>query len=67
MKVKMLSMFWVSVCCMSLRRWVGNVWKVITSSANLKRISMTNSVWASCESKEDVFFLDLLLSSFKWL
>lgn len=49
MKLNMLSMFWVRVCWMSLRRWVGNVWKVITSSASLNRINITSSVWASYE------------------
>lgn len=52
MKLNMLSMFWVRVCWMSLRRWVGNVWKVITSSANLNRINITSSVWTSYERRK---------------
>lgn len=55
MKLNMLSMFWVRVCWMSLRRWVGNVWKVITSSANLNRINITSSVWASYERHKWIF------------
>lgn len=51
MKLKMLSMFWVSVSWMSLRRCDGNVWKVMTSSASLKRINITSSVCASCKKK----------------
>lgn len=46
-KVKILSIFCVRVCWISRRLWVGNVWNVITSSANRSRTSITSSVWAS--------------------
>ncbi|KPP66362.1 cystatin-M-like, partial [Scleropages formosus] len=46
-KLKILSMFCVRVCWMSLRRWLGSVWKVITSSASRRRINITSSVWDS--------------------
>lgn len=46
-KVKMLSIFCVRVCWISRRLWLGNVWNVITSSANRSRTSITSSVWAS--------------------
>ncbi|TNN51553.1 hypothetical protein EYF80_038242 [Liparis tanakae] len=70
MKLTMLSMFRVSVCWMSLRRWLGNVWKVITSSASRNRINITSSVCASYESYllDDVFQdLQTKVSHYSWL
>lgn len=46
-KLKIFSMFWVRVCWISRRRWVGRVWKVTTSSAKRRRMNITNSVWVS--------------------
>jgi len=46
-KLKIFSMFWVRVCWISRRRWVGRVWKVTTSSASRRRMNITSSVWVS--------------------
>lgn len=51
-KLKILSMFWVNVCWMSLLLWGGSVWKVTTSSANRRRMNMTSSVCVSYANRK---------------
>lgn len=57
-KLKILSMFWVKVCWISLLLWGGSVWKVTTSSASRKRMNITNSVCVSYTNREKLIKLN---------